>query len=497
MYLMKYSIDESDLSIQQLENLHSNNATLELADSIVEKIDNCRSYLEKKIHETTVPIYGINTGFGSLYKNNIDSQDLDKLQHNLVRSHACGTGNLLTQELTSFVLLLKIKALSLGYSGVRTKLVQRLIDFWNNQWFPVIYEYGSLGASGDLAPLAHLALPLLGEGELFCKGEVKSAKKLLLEKGLEPIQLKAKEGLALLNGTQLVNAYGCYSIIHAKRLLKIADMLACLSLDAFDCRPEPFSSKVQDVRPHPGQRKTAQLILETLADSEIFWKGKKHVQDPYSFRCVPQVHGASHDVVLFCQRVIEREVNSSTDNPLIFPETDQIISAGNFHAQPIAMALDQLCIAISEIGSISERRIYQLISGSRELPEFLIANPGINSGFMIPQYTAAGLVSHNKQLSSPSVIDSIVSSNGQEDHVSMGSNSGIRTKKVLENLYEILAIELFTAAQALEFRRPFRSSNRIEELIRNYRQIVPFMDNDRTMYPEIRKTVDFLKSSSW
>jgi len=436
--------------------------------------------------------YGINTGFGSLCNTIISNEDLSILQRNLVLSHACGIGEEVPQEIVKLMLLLKVQGLSYGHSGVQLATVQRLIDFYNHDMAPVIYQQGSLGASGDLAPLAHMALPLLGEGLVYYKGEKVEAKVALAALGWEPLTLKSKEGLALLNGTQFMSAYLVWCLIHGQQLSHAADIIGGVSLDAFDCRLNPFYENVNAIRNQEGQIETARHMREILDGSEIIAQHKTHVQDPYSFRCIPQVHGASKDAINYAKTIVEREINAVTDNPTIFPDTDEIISAGNFHGQPLALALDYLAIALAELGNISERRTYQLIGGNRNLPAFLVANPGINSGFMIPQYAAASVVSQNKQLATPASVDSIESSNGQEDHVSMGANAATKCARIVENLEKILGIELFNAAQGLEFRRPLKSSPKIEQIVADFRKEVPFVEDDKFMQPEIQKSITFI-----
>ena len=397
------------------------------------------------------------------------------------------------QEIVKIMLLLKIQSVSYGHSGVQLITVQRLIDFFNNDILPVVYQQGSLGASGDLSPLAHMSLPLLGMGEVYFEGKKQAAADVLKKFNWQPIQLQSKEGLALLNGTQFMSAYGVYCCLRVFKLSRLADIIGALSLDAFDGRIEPFHELIQLIRPHKGQIKTAKRIKSLLEGSELINRKKEHVQDPYSFRCIPQVHGASKDSINYVSYVFKNEINSVTDNPTIFPDEDLVISAGNFHGQPLALALDNLAIAMAELGNISERRTYQLIGGKRSLPHFLVAHPGLNSGFMIPQYTSASIVSQNKQLCTPSSVDSIESSQGQEDHVSMGANAATKTYKVLENLERILSIELFNAAQALEFRRPMKSSAYIENFVAEYRKYVKFIDDDEIMYTNMAKSVEFLR----
>ncbi|MEJ1237629.1 histidine ammonia-lyase [Chryseolinea sp. T2] len=487
-------ISAEQLTLQSIAIFLSGGVTVELSDSSKEKISKCRSYLDEKLKNSTQPIYGINTGFGSLYNRNISTNQLETLQENLVKSHACGTGPEVPQEIVRLMLLLKIQSLSYGYSGVQLGTVQRLADMLNQNVLPRVFEMGSLGASGDLAPLAHLTLPLLNEGEVFFNGEPVASAIVSERLGWPRLHLAAKEGLALLNGTQFMSAYGVWICHHAQRLLHLASRIGALSLDTFDGRPDPFEDDVHAIRPHNGQRRIAASIREMLQGSELITQPKKHVQDPYSFRCIPQVHGASADAIDYATNVFLIEINSVTDNPNVFPDEDKIVSAGNFHGQPLALALDFIAIALSELGSISERRTYQLISGLRDLPAYLVANPGINSGLMIPQYTAASLVSQNKQLCSPASVDSIVSSNGQEDHVSMGANAATKAFRIVQNAYSILAIELITACQALTFRRPLRTSVVLEEFVHNFRQEVPFIEDDRVLHKDIQNAETFLKS---
>jgi histidine ammonia-lyase len=486
-------ISKEHLSIDLIATILQSNVKLALSESAVTAIVKCRTYLDNKMANSTKPVYGINTGFGSLCDVKINTEDLSQLQKNLVMSHACGTGEQVPQEIVRLMLLLKIQSLAYGHSGVQLKTVERLIEFYNLEIYPIIYTKGSLGASGDLAPLAHLCLPLIGMGEVTLKGELISGENLLKKFNWEEIQLQSKEGLALLNGTQFMSAYGVWSCLQAKQLAENADSITAIAIDAFNCRLDPFHNLIHELRPHAGQLATAQNILNKLAGSEIANQEKVQVQDPYSFRCVPQVHGASKDAIDYVCSVITTEINSVTDNPNVFPDEDLIISGGNFHGQPLAIALDFMAIALAELGNISERRTYQLISGSRGLPAFLVENPGLNSGFMIPQYTAASIVSENKQLCTPASVDSIVSSNGQEDHVSMGANAATKLHRVILNLQRILAIELLNAVQALEFRRPLKSSAVVEKIISDYREVVSRNTVDRVLAIDIQQSVIFLQ----
>ena len=482
------------LSLEQLKEIITQNKTLSLSEEAKVNIEKCRAYLDQKMSFNEAPIYGINTGFGSLCNVKISNENLSQLQSNLVKSHACGTGDEVPSEIVKLMLLLKIQSLSYGHSGVQLQTVERLIEFYNNDILPVIYTQGSLGASGDLAPLAHLSLPLIGEGEVYFEGKKIQSSEVLKHFNWHPIVLQSKEGLALLNGTQFMSAYGCFILIKAMKYSYLADLISTISLEGFDGRIEPFNELIHFIRPHKGQIVTASRVNEFLAGSQIITQEKQHVQDPYSFRCIPQVHGASKDAIEYAKKVFKTEINSVTDNPNIFIESDVIISGGNFHGQPLALALDFLAIALSELGSISERRTYQLISGLRGLPAFLIDNPGLNSGFMIPQYTAASITSQNKQLATPASVDSIVSSNGQEDHVSMGANAATKCLKIMENLEHILAIELMNASQAIEFRRPLQSSNFIEMFLKSYRAEVPLVKEDRILHYDIENSVAFLNS---
>jgi histidine ammonia-lyase len=494
---MNFKISSEDLNLETIRELLDKNARLSLSAESVDLITICRNYLDRKLENNTSPIYGITTGFGSLHKKTISRDQLNKLQENLVKSHACGTGPAVREDIVRLMLLLKIHALSLGKSGVQVATIQRLIDFFNEGISPVVYEQGSLGASGDLAPLAHLVLPLLGLGEVIYKGKITEAGNILDKFGWSPVELQSKEGLALLNGTQFMSSYGVYVIAIAERLSAFADITSAISLEAYDGRLDPFFECVHSIRPHKGQVSTAKAFRKMLEGSQLISHKKAHVQDPYSFRCIPQVHGASKDAIRYAKSVILTEINSVTDNPTIFPDEDLIVSGGNFHGQPLALIFDYLAIALAELGSISERRVYRLIAGQRELPEFLVANPGLNSGFMIPQYTAASIVSQNKQLCTPSSVDSIPSSNEQEDHVSMGANGATKLLRVAENLERIIAIELFTAVQALEFRKPLRTSVVLENVVKSFREVVPFINDDKVMYPEIEKSINFLRNYNW
>lgn len=490
---MIHKISAEHLTIERIGDVVYNGYKLELSDDARNRIIRCREYLDEKIAKTTRPVYGVTTGFGSLCNVSVNPDQLAQLQINLMMSHACGVGDRVPNDIVKMMILLKVQSLSYGYSGCKLDTVQRLVDFFNNDIYPVVYMQGSLGASGDLVPLAHMSLPLVGLGEVEYQGKVISGAEMLEIFGWEPIHLVSKEGLALLNGTQNMSAFAVWSLLQAQKLSDWADKIAAMSLDAYHGLLSPFTKAVHVVRPHQGQLDTAARMMELLEGSEIAATPKDYVQDPYSFRCIPQVHGAAKDTIAYVKSVIDTEINSATDNPTVCPDEDLIISAGNFHGEPIALPMDFLSIGLSELANISERRIYKLVSGTRGLPSFLVAKPGLNSGFMIAQYTAASVVSLNKSLATPSSIDSIPSSQGQEDHVSMGANAAIKLYKIVLNVERVLAIELFNAEQALEFRRPQKSSPVIEKLFDEYRKVVPFIVNDEVMYPHIQHSIEFLR----
>ena len=468
---MTHIISKEFLAIDEIGRILREGEKIELGAEAKEAIIKCREYLDSKMEDIGRPVYGVTTGFGSLCNITIAPDDLSKLQHNLVKSHACGIGAKLRPEIVRLMLLLKVQSLSYGHSGAQLETIQRLVDMYTN----------------------HLCLPIIGMGRVLYKGEEREAAELWKELGWEPVTLKSKEGLALLNGTQFMSAHAVWSLLQAERLSRWADRIAAMSIDAYDGRIEAFYPQTHRVRPHKGQVSTAENILNLLEGSEIIRGAKKHVQDPYSFRCIPQVHGATKDTIEYVKGVIEVEINSVTDNPTVFPDEDMIISAGNFHGQPIALPMDMLTLAMSELANISERRIYKLISGQRGLPSFLVAKPGLNSGFMIPQYTAASIVSQSKGLCFPASTDSIPSSQGQEAHVSMGANAATKLVRVIENTEKVLAIELMNAAQALQFRRPLHSSPAIEQIFSDFRSVVPFVEDDCYFHPLIEKSIEFIR----
>jgi len=489
-----HQIGTIGLELAELQHILASRSPIALSEEATAAVKRSHAYLRDRLKKSDAPIYGINTGFGSLYDKSIAKKDLQQLQKNLVMSHACGSGDPVPPEIVRTMLVLKVQNMAFGHSAVAPSTVDRLIDMYNADMLPVVYERGSLGASGDLAPLAHLSLPLLGLGEVTLAGKRMTSAAALKKMGWKPLELGPKEGLALLNGTQFMNAYASLLTLKATRLAQLADVIAALSLDAYDGRIEPFHASIHAVRPHPGQAVVAAHMRELLKGSALIKRSKAHVQDPYSFRCIPQVHGASRDAIAYVERVVECELESVTDNPTVFDDEDLIISAGNFHGQPLALALDFLAIAVAELGSISERRTYKLISGNRGLPAFLVAEPGLNSGFMIPQYTSASLVSANKQRCMPNSVDTIDSSNGQEDHVSMGAAAALKTWDVVHDVERILAIELFNAAQALDLRRPAKTSSKLESLRAAFRERVPFVQNDVVMHDLMEAALSFVKA---
>lgn len=467
---------------------------IQLSEEQKKAVQKNRDYLDEKMRSGQT-YYGINTGFGSLCNVRVSDEELSDLQANLVKSHACGMGNQVEPDLVKLMILLKIKGLSRGYSGIHPETLDRLIFFYNNDILPVVYEQGSLGASGDLAPLAHLSLPLIGLGEVLYEGKIRPAQEVLDQFNLQPLKLHSKEGLALLNGTQFMSAYATYILWKSGQLMDSALKIAALSTEAFDAKREPFLPYIHDIRPHFGQKWAAANMLTYLEGSQLQEQVKEQVQDPYSFRCIPQVHGASKDAWNHVKNVVEIEINSVTDNPIVFDEEDVIVSGGNFHGQPLAINLDYLAIAIAEIANISERRTYLLISGERNLPAFLTPNPGLNSGFMIAQYTAASIVSQSKQLCTPASVDSIVSSNGQEDHVSMGANAATKAYQVLKNTQRVLGIELLCAAQGLDFRDKEKTADGLLDLYHAFRKEVTFNEADRLLHDDMVKAEEFLNNA--
>ena len=473
---------------RRIENLKEDKSAIKKSRRIVEDA------LEKG-----EPMYGINTGFGALANKRVDDKQLKQLQRNLLLSHSVGVGELIPKEISRLMLQLKIHALGLGNSGISEETFDRLIYFSDHDLIPAMPEKGSVGASGDLAPLAHMSLPLLGFGFFWNEDgtDTISADKVLEKHGLEPVDLQAKDGLSLINGTQLMSGYGAYVLEKALSLAKAADLIAAMSLEALQGSIKPFDERIHEIRPHKGQQEVARNVRDLLVDSEILESHRNcgKVQDPYCLRCVPQVHGGSRDGLRYCRQVVETEMNSVTDNPLVFDNGD-IISGGNFHGQPLALALDHAKIALAEFGSISERRTYLLLEGHDGLPELLMEETGINSGFMIPQYTSASLVSENKVLCHPSSVDSIPTSLGQEDHVSMGSISALKLLEVYQNVEQVLAIELFTAAQALDFRKPMKPGRGVDIAHEFVRDAIPHATTDHYFKDDINQAVKLLQDRS-
>lgn len=487
MHTVKLSTLYDDLT-QSINSLKKDNSSVRTSRAVVEKaLKDGNAY------------YGINTGFGALANKRVSNEQLRQLQRNLILSHSVGVGDLIPKEISRLMLQLKIHALGLGNSGISEETFSRLLYFSEHDLVPAIPEKGSVGASGDLAPLAHMSLPLLGLGEFWNEDGTNTipAEKVLEAHGLKPIDLQPKDGLSLINGTQLMSGYGAYILEKALHLQKAADLIAAMSLEALQGSIKPFDKRIHELRPHRGQQQVAGNVRKLLADSEIL-ESHRHcgkVQDPYCLRCIPQVHGASRDSLNHCRGVIETEINSVTDNPLVF-ENGDIISGGNFHGQPLALALDYAKIALAEFAGISERRTYLLLEGHDGLPTLLMEETGINSGFMIPQYTAAALVSENKVLCHPSSVDSIPTSLGQEDHVSMGSIGALKLLEVYENVEQVLAIELFTAAQALDFRKPLKPGKGVEIAHECIRSAIPHASTDHYFKDDINKAVNLLKNRS-
>lgn len=479
------------LTLPVLHEILATRRPLALTDNCQDDLRNTRHFLEHKIAGTDKAYYGINTGFGSLYNVRIEAADLTKLQSNLVRSHAAGAGDAIPKQVARAALLLKIMSLAKGRSGVRLELLQRLIDYYNKDLIPVMYTYGSLGASGDLAPLAHLALTLIGDGAFYGKDGELPAREALAEHGMSPVELQAKEGLAMINGTQFTCGYALELAYTAVRLLDTANMCAALSLDGFNCNPEAFDERIHAARGQSGQATVAATIRHYLHDSAIASDTDKQLQDPYAFRCTPQVHGASLDALTHCREIIEKECNAVTDNPLIFADSDAILSGGNFHGQPLALVLDYLSFAMAELGSISERRTYQLLSGQRGLPDYLTTRSGVQSGLMIAQYTAASLTDRNRLLCAPASTGNAITSKGQEDHVSMSANAAIKAYEICRNCKTVLSIEFLTAMQALDFREA-KTATALDEVREAYRTHVPHIREDTVVRELVTRTEHFL-----
>jgi len=465
-----------------------------LTPKAIDKINKCRTKVET-IVSSNKTVYGINTGFGPLCDVRISAEETSQLQENLLITHAVGVGNPIDKELSKIMMITKVHALCHGFSGIRLKVIERILFFIENDLLPVVPEQGSVGASGDLAPLAHLFLPLLGEGEFWVNNKIVHAKKILTKYNLQPLKLQAKEGLALINGTQFILAHAIIGLKKMEYLLDLADLGGAMSIEGYKGSESPFKKSLHTIRPFKGNLKVAERMRMFFKDSENIASHEtcERVQDPYSMRCIPQVHGASRNAFYHLNELTEIEINSVTDNPIVL-SNKVAISGGNFHGQPLAMALDYGALAASEIGNISDRRCFLLIKGEYGLPRLLTAKGGLNSGFMIPQYTTAALVSENKSLCFPPSADSIPTSLGQEDHVSMGSISGRKFNQILGNIEKILAIELMYAAQALEFRRPNRFSKIIEKNFTIIRKQVKKLENDRLIKDDINNMINLVKT---
>jgi histidine ammonia-lyase len=493
-----YEISPAPLSLDNIDGLLRGGEHIGLSAQARERIQHCRKWLEAQLEKET-PIYGVTTGFGSQQNQFVDAEDRKQLQINLLISHAVGSGPQIPEKLVKLMLFLKAQSLAYGHSGIRELSVQRLCELYNLELLPIVPEQGSLGASGDLCPLSHMSLPLIGMGQVSYKGETREAAEVLAELNMAPLQLEAKEGLALINGTQFMSAYAVWAQLEAQRLLDCADFIAAVGIEAALGRMSPYSDLTHRIRPHQGQIQSAKNILAWIDGSPLLDKRGDRVQDQYSFRCTPQVHGASRDALRHTHAVIETEINSVTDNPLLFPDEEQVISGGNFHGQALALSLDFMAIAVAELGSIAERRTYRLLgSAERNLPEYLLAGKaGLNSGLMMPQYSAAALVSQNKQLCTPASVDSIPSSNGQEDHVSMGANAATKLARVIENTWNVMGIAAMVAFQALDLRckeHACSSSPQIEKIRQAYREQVEFLEDDRLLYPDMKKSTEFIRS---
>jgi histidine ammonia-lyase len=491
-------ITGKNLTLKSVADLLESKARLALDPEALEAVIRSRAIVEKRATGETA-LYGINTGFGVLAHERIPAKDLERLQQNLILSHAVGAGDEVRAEIVALMLLFKANGLAVGLSGVRPVIIDYLIRFYNEGVYPIVYNKGSLGASGDLAPLAHLTLPLIGLGEVY-RGPVRMpAGQALKELGLAPLQLEAKEGLALINGTQFMTAYAVHCLLRMQQLLVTADVVAAMTLESIRGSAAPFDARIHEARPHPGQKKVAARMRQLLRGSQIL---PSHidcpkVQDPYSIRCVPQVHGAAWESFEHGRQVIERELNSATDNPLVFANGD-IMSGGNFHGQILAFILDYLAIAASEIASISERRLFLLLGGDTlgdiKLPKLLMKDTGLNSGFMLPQYLAAALVSENKILAHPASVDSIPSSLGQEDHVSMGATAATKLLEIVKNAETVVAIELMSAAQALDFIHPLKAGEGIEAAHSEFRKYISFAESDRLFHDDIQVALQVLRS---
>lgn len=489
-------IDGNSLTLEMVRQVAVQGASVKLSEIAREKVIKCREYVDSIIAKGEI-VYGLTTGFGKFSTVNIPRENIAELQLNLIRSHATSVGEPYTEIETRAIMLLRIAVLAKGHSGIRIQTLDSLIAMLNAGVHPVIPKRGSVGASGDLSPLSHLALVLIGEGEVIYKGQRIGGCEAMQLAGIKPVKLEAKEGLALNNGTQVMAALGALNLLEAEKLCRYADVVASMSIDALKGTPRAFDELVHNLRPHPGQVTSAANIRNLLAGSELRESHRNcgNIQDAYSLRCSPQVHGAVRDALAYVRGVLEIEINSATDNPLIFADEQKVISGGNFHGEPLAIALDTLAIAVSELASISERRVEQMLNPalSRGLSPFLAKRPGIDSGFMIAQLTSAALISENKVLAHPASVDSIPTSANQEDHVSMGSVSAIKLLQVIDNVTSVLGIELLIACAALDERK-MKSSAVLEKVKAILRETVAPMQEDRVMYPDVNNAIALIKS---
>lgn len=480
-------------SLDDLRNIVGTRPNLRLHPSVAEKIQAGADFVQKKGAEDQF-IYGVNTGFGSLCETRVEADEMETLQFNHVVSHAVGVGEIVSERLSRLTLLIKLLTFRSGHTGITVSTVERLLDFWNNDVIPAIPKKGSVGASGDLAPLAHMALPLLGLGHVHFCGEVVESEPVLRKMGWEPIRLQPKEGLALTNGVQYINAYAADCLMQLEEYIKCADVLAALSIQAFSAANSFYQALYHETSHHEERRTVAANLRLLLKDSNHFELPtcNQSKQDPYSYRCIPQLHGAVRQVFRFAKDIIEKECNSVSDNPLFFPEQNTILFGGNLHGQSTALVLDFLAMGTSELASVSERRTYQLQSGQRGLPHFLVNNPGLNSGMMVSQYTSAALVNENKVFCTPASVDTIPTCQLQEDSVSMGGTSAYKLVTVLENTGYIFAIELMNAVQAVEFNKGLNLSPVTSDIVSEYREHVTFLENDRVLSDDINKSHQFL-----